>query len=95
MFNQYLEINERILKFKKKIIFEVIIFVRMFTGFINFLVGRFMVLEYCENGQLKEYLKANKHRVNDEMHEKLYRFACGICKGMNYLASQGVISPFI
>lgn len=67
----------------------------MFTGFIHFLVGRFMVLEYCENGQLKEYLKANKHRVNDEMHEKLYRFACGICKGMNYLASQGVISPLI
>lgn len=54
-------------------------------------LGRFMVLEYCENGQLKEYLKANKHRVNDEMHEKLYRFACGICKGMNYLASQGVV----
>ncbi|XP_022305312.1 uncharacterized protein LOC111112206 isoform X3 [Crassostrea virginica] len=54
-------------------------------------LGRFMVLEYCENGQLKEYLKSNKHRVNDEMHEKLYRFACGICKGMNYLASQGVV----
>lgn len=54
-------------------------------------LGRFMVLEYCENGQLKEYLKSNKHKVNDEMHEKLYRFACGVCKGMNYLASQGVV----
>ena len=64
------------------------------SQYINLLpVGRFMVLEYCENGQLKEYLKSNKHRVNDEMHEKLYRFACGICKGMNYLASQGVRFP--
>ncbi|XP_056008078.1 uncharacterized protein LOC125667473 isoform X3 [Ostrea edulis] len=54
-------------------------------------LGRFMVLEYCENGPLKEYLKSKRHKVNDEMHEKLYRFACGICKGMNYLASHGVV----
>lgn len=63
-----------------------------FIGVVDDAVlGRFMVLEYCENGQLKEYLKSNKHKVNDEMHEKLYRFACGVCKGMNYLASQGVV----
>lgn len=63
--------------------------------FIFLTVGRFMVLEYCENGPLKEYLKSKRHKVNDEMHEKLYRFACGICKGMNYLASHGVLPPFI
>jgi hypothetical protein len=51
-----------------------------------------MVLEYCENGPLKEYLRSKRQKVNEEMHEKLYRFACGICKGMNFLASHGVLS---
>jgi len=49
-----------------------------------------MLLEYCENGSLKDYLKIHKDQVNEDLEERLYRFSFGICMGMNYLTTKGV-----
>ena len=59
------------------------------------IVGAFMVLEYCENGTLNSYLSKHKDKVNDDMHERLFKFSLEICKGMNFLASRGVRSCFV
>ncbi|CAG2213733.1 unnamed protein product [Mytilus edulis] len=53
--------------------------------------GPFMVLEYCEIGSLKDYLRDNKSKVNDDMTERLYRISYGTCMGMDYLASNGIV----
>ncbi|XP_052095770.1 uncharacterized protein LOC127731037 isoform X1 [Mytilus californianus] len=63
-----------------------------FKGFVEDDVrGPFMVLEFCENGSLKDYLRENKSRVNDDMTERLYRISYGTCMGMDYLASNGIV----
>ncbi|KAK3109070.1 hypothetical protein FSP39_022224, partial [Pinctada imbricata] len=51
--------------------------------------GPFMILEYCEKGPMNTYLSNNKNKVDDDMHERLFKFSYDICKGMNYLASKG------
>ncbi|VDI54788.1 fibroblast growth factor receptor 3 [Mytilus galloprovincialis] len=63
-----------------------------FKGFVEDEVrGPFMVLEYCEIGSLKDYLRDNKSKVNDDMTERLYRISYGTCMGMDYLASNGIV----
>ncbi|VDI63435.1 Hypothetical predicted protein [Mytilus galloprovincialis] len=63
-----------------------------FKGFVEDEVrGPFMVLEYCEMGSLKDYLRDNKSKVNDDMTERLYRISYGTCMGMDYLASNGIV----
>ncbi|CAG2200187.1 unnamed protein product [Mytilus edulis] len=63
-----------------------------FKGFVEDDVrGPFMVLEFCENGSLKDYLRDNKSKVNDDMTERLYRISYGTCMGMDYLASNGIV----
>ncbi|XP_071158565.1 uncharacterized protein [Mytilus edulis] len=63
-----------------------------FKGFVEDEVrGPFMVLEFCENGSLKDYLRDNKSKVNDDMTERLYRISYGTCMGMDYLASNGIV----
>lgn len=52
------------------------------------LVGPMMILEYCETGTLKDYLRARKERVDENVMEKLFRFSFDICKGMEHLASK-------
>ena len=49
-----------------------------------------MLLEYCEYGSIKDYLKIHKDRVNEDLEERLYRFSFGICMGMNYLTTKKV-----
>ncbi|XP_076090378.1 uncharacterized protein LOC143062598 [Mytilus galloprovincialis] len=63
-----------------------------FKGFVEDEVrGPFMVLEFCENGSLKDYLRDNKSKVNDDMTERLYRISYGTCMGMDYLATNGIV----
>ena len=57
----------------------------------NFLsVGPVMLLEYCEGGPMKDWLVDNKTRVNDDVIERLFRFAYDIARGMQFLASKEV-----
>jgi len=53
-------------------------------------VGSFMVLEYCQNGQLNEYLVTLRADVNLDTMEKLLRFGVCIARGMDYLANRKV-----
>ena len=49
-----------------------------------------MVLEYCDNGTLKQYLDSVRECFTAEISDKLARLAYGICLGMDYLASKEV-----
>lgn len=44
-----------------------------------------MVLEYCQNGQLRDWLLQQKNKSTEETVELLYRISYGISKGMYYL----------
>jgi hypothetical protein len=57
---------------------------------LYFVVGPFIVYEYCENGTLKDYLAENKNKITMELQEHLFRFGLDVAKGMEYLASKGV-----
>ena len=50
-----------------------------------------MVLEYCTNGTLKQYLQSVRNSFDTEIADRLTRIAYGICLGMDYLASREVI----
>jgi hypothetical protein len=50
-----------------------------------------MVLEYCKNGTLKQYLQTVRECFDTEIADRLARIAYGICLGMDYLASRDVI----
>jgi len=50
-----------------------------------------MVLEYCKNGTLKQYLQSVVDCFDTEIADRLARIAYGICLGMDYLASREVI----
>ncbi|XP_033761790.1 uncharacterized protein LOC117343520 [Pecten maximus] len=54
-------------------------------------LGPFMVLEYCENGTMKDYLTSHKDRVDEQMHERLFKFTFDISKGMEYLANKKIV----
>lgn len=47
--------------------------------------GPYMVLEYCQNGQLRDWLLQQKNKSTEETVELLYRISYGISKGMYYL----------
>ena len=63
--------------------------------FVIYLVGPFIIYEYCEHGPLKDYLLSQKSNVTLEVQESLFRFGLDIAKGMEYLASKGVSLQFI
>lgn len=50
-----------------------------------------MVLEYCQNGQLRDWLVQQKNKSTEETVELLYRISYGISKGMYYLEIKKVI----
>ena len=50
-----------------------------------------IVLEYCKNGTLKQYLQTVRECFDTEIADRLARIAYGICLGMDYLASRDVI----
>lgn len=54
-------------------------------------VGPYMVLEYCQNGQLRDWLLQQKNISTEETVELLYRISYGISKGMYYLEIKKVI----
>ncbi|KAL3832350.1 hypothetical protein ACJMK2_024002 [Sinanodonta woodiana] len=54
-------------------------------------IGPFIILEYCENGPLKNYLETQRNNITVELQEKMFRFGLDICKGMEYLASKNII----
>ena len=56
-----------------------------------YLVGPIIVYEYCEHGTLKDYLDQQQNNRNIELQELLFRFGLDIAKGMQYVASKGVL----
>lgn len=56
----------------------------------HYTVGPYMVLEFCEVGQLNSWLQQQKNKANEETSEQLCRICYGICKGMLHLESRKV-----
>ncbi|XP_060086135.1 uncharacterized protein LOC132565501 [Ylistrum balloti] len=54
-------------------------------------MGPFMVLEYCENGTVKDYLTSQKTKVSEQVHERLFKFVFDVSKGMEYLANKKIV----
>ncbi|XP_062574387.1 uncharacterized protein LOC134236235 isoform X4 [Saccostrea cucullata] len=53
--------------------------------------GPFMVLEYCEKGQLRDWLLQKKNAWAEDTEEQLYRIVYGISKGMAFLESKKLV----
>jgi serine/threonine protein kinase len=66
---------------------EPMIFFKLFLT----LVGPYMILEYCEEGNLRDWLLRNNDRVGDEVVERLYQIILGVSNGMKYLSSKKVL----
>lgn len=49
-----------------------------------------MILEYCEKGQLRDWLLQQQNSLTDDTVELLYRIVYGISKGMFYLETKKV-----
>ncbi|VDI36677.1 c-src tyrosine kinase [Mytilus galloprovincialis] len=63
-----------------------------FLGSVNDDIrGPIMVLEYCSQGVLKDFLESVRSNVTVELEERLFRITLGICEGMDYLSSQQVV----
>jgi len=58
-------------------------------------VGPMIIYALCEKGTLKEFLVSNKGNVTIDLQDTLYRFGLDIVKGMEYLASKGVIFVYM
>ncbi|XP_061193771.1 uncharacterized protein LOC133202005 [Saccostrea echinata] len=54
-------------------------------------IGPIMLLEYCENGTLKDWLVDRQSSVTDDVIESLFRFSYDISRGMMYLTSREII----
>ncbi|XP_052105481.1 uncharacterized protein LOC127738317 [Mytilus californianus] len=69
---------------------------RNVLGFIgavtdNTHLGPYMVLEYCEEGNLRDWLLKKKDKIGDEMIEQLFQIVFGVATGMEYLASKQIV----
>ncbi|CAG2241822.1 Mast/stem cell growth factor receptor kita,Tyrosine-protein kinase transforming protein kit,Mast/stem cell growth factor receptor Kit,Vascular endothelial growth factor receptor 2,Tyrosine-protein kinase receptor Tie-1,Vascular endothelial growth factor receptor kdr-like,Vascular endothelial growth factor receptor 3,Platelet-derived growth factor receptor alpha,Vascular endothelial growth factor receptor 1 [Mytilus edulis] len=69
---------------------------RNILGFIgavtdNTHLGPYMVLEYCEEGNLRDWLLKKKDKIGDEMIEQLFQIVFGVATGMEYLASKQIV----
>ncbi|XP_061179823.1 uncharacterized protein LOC133188421, partial [Saccostrea echinata] len=53
--------------------------------------GPYMVLEYCEKGQLRDWLLQQKNASTVDTVELLYRIVYGISKGMCYLETKKLV----
>lgn len=49
-----------------------------------------MILEYCEKGQLRDWLMQQKNTTSEDTIEQLYRIIYGISKGMCHLEAKKV-----
>ncbi|PVD21758.1 hypothetical protein C0Q70_17559 [Pomacea canaliculata] len=48
-------------------------------------------MEYCEEGQLDQWLAVQRQAVSDDVMENLFRFSRDIAHGMQYLASKKIV----
>lgn len=61
-----------------------------FFFFFFYKVGPYMILEYCEKGQLRDWLMQQKNSTSEDTIEQLYRIIYGISKGMCHLETKKV-----
>ncbi|XP_061172823.1 uncharacterized protein LOC133182112 [Saccostrea echinata] len=59
--------------------------------FDDMALGPYMVLEYCELGQLNTWLQEQKSRANEETSEQLCRIVYGISKGMLHFENRKLV----
>ncbi|XP_071102509.1 uncharacterized protein [Haliotis cracherodii] len=57
----------------------------------NDALGPVMVLEYCETGQLDKWLTKQRSNINEDTLDRIQNFALEIARGMEYLASKGIV----
>ncbi|XP_062589685.1 uncharacterized protein LOC134251302 isoform X1 [Saccostrea cucullata] len=55
------------------------------------LFGPYMLLEYCELGQMREWLIDQRNKVNDDLITDFCKMIQGIAKGMEALAIKGIV----
>jgi hypothetical protein len=69
------------------------LYIRIPCGNMYMSFGRCIVciLEYCEEGNLRDWLLRNNDRVGDEVVEKLFQIILGVSNGMKYLSSKKVL----
>lgn len=60
------------------------------TEIICSIVGPYMLLEYCELGQLREWLIDHRNKVTDELITDFCKMVHGIAKGMEALEQKEV-----
>ncbi|XP_025113014.1 uncharacterized protein LOC112575392 isoform X2 [Pomacea canaliculata] len=53
--------------------------------------GPTLILEYCEEGQLDQWLVPRRQAINDDVMEHLFQFSRDIASGMQYLASKRIV----
>ncbi|XP_061191568.1 uncharacterized protein LOC133199715 [Saccostrea echinata] len=53
--------------------------------------GPYMLLEYCELGQMREWLIDQRNKVNDDLITDFCKMVQGIAKGMEALAIKGIV----
>ena len=49
-----------------------------------------MLMEYCELGQMREWLIDNRNKVNDDLITDFCKMVLGIAEGMETLSIKGV-----
>ncbi|XP_041368511.1 uncharacterized protein LOC121382895 [Gigantopelta aegis] len=54
-------------------------------------LGPIMVLEYCEMGQLDQWLSKQQGKTTDDTIEKMQRISMEIAQAMAYLTSRGIV----
>ncbi|XP_071102512.1 uncharacterized protein [Haliotis cracherodii] len=57
----------------------------------NDALGPVMVLEYCETGQLDKWLTKQRSNTNEDILDRIQNFTLEIARGMEYLASKGIV----
>nr|XP_022316762.1 uncharacterized protein LOC111120331 [Crassostrea virginica] len=55
------------------------------------LFGPYMLMEYCELGQMREWLIDNRNKVNDDLITDFCKMVLGIAKGMETLSIKGIV----
>ncbi|XP_061173427.1 uncharacterized protein LOC133182595 [Saccostrea echinata] len=65
----------------------------LFIGAVvdNRAIGPYMILEFCEKGQLRDWLLQQKNATTEDTVEQLYRITYGISKGMCYLETKQIV----
>ncbi|XP_041368825.1 uncharacterized protein LOC121383106 isoform X2 [Gigantopelta aegis] len=54
-------------------------------------LGPIIILEYCETGQLDQWLTKQQGKTTDDTIEKMQRIAMEIAQAMEYLTSRGIV----